>query len=53
MNNTLINSGNLGEVEDKINKCKSRKELRLALHHERENKNRKGAIELLEKALEV
>ena len=49
----LPNSGNLGEVENAVNNCQSRKLLRIALHDERANKNRKGAIELLEKALEV
>lgn len=47
----LLNSGTCEQVERNLKNCTSRKTLRVALHNERENKNRKTVIELLEKAL--
>lgn len=49
----LLNSGTCDQVEKNIENCNSRKDLRMALNNERENKNRKTVIELLEKKLEV
>lgn len=49
--NLLNNRGNVEDVKTAVKNCTSRKELRLALQDERENKNRKTVIELLEKKL--
>lgn len=49
----LLNSGTCEQVERNVKNCTSRKTLRLTLHHERENKNRKTVIKLLEKELEA
>ena len=51
--NLLNNRGNVDDVKIAVKNCTSRKDLRLALQNERENKNRKTVIELLEKKLEA
>lgn len=49
----LNNRGNVEDVKTAVKNCTSRKDLRLALQDEREHKNRKTVIEMLEKKLKA
>jgi hypothetical protein len=51
--NLLNNRGNVEDVKCAVKLCENRKDLRLALQNERENKNRKSVIDLLEKKLKA
>lgn len=53
-NQNLLNAGTFEQVEAKVKKCDSRKEMRLALQAEQESeKPRKTVIELLEKKIKA